>query len=125
MKFVELKSKWGNIVEDIENTRRKKQHMYVPKTVSKWSFLRTLLLLFLSLKRKKIERKIPLHNRKKEVVGYAIVSPENYECLNQFKWSKVVKYKNSKNEYAQGKKCRRKNVVDAYLHRKSFTWYYD
>jgi hypothetical protein len=35
---------------------------------------------------------IELKNRKKEVTGYAIVSPEDYEHLNQYKWCKNKNY---------------------------------
>jgi hypothetical protein len=38
------------------------------------------------------EYKIPLKNRKKEIIDYAIVSKEDYETLNQFKWYKSLGY---------------------------------
>ena len=34
--------------------------------------------------------KIPLRNRKKEIIAYTIVSPEHFEHLNQFRWCKVI-----------------------------------
>jgi HNH endonuclease len=44
-------------------------------------------LFFISLlERKKISHKIPLHNKKGEITGYAIVSLRDYECLNKFSW---------------------------------------
>ena len=36
--------------------------------------------------------KIPLRNRKGEIVDYTIVSSEHYQHLNQFKWHKNGKY---------------------------------
>lgn len=35
--------------------------------------------------------KIPLRNKKGDIVAYTIVSPEDYQHLNQFKWSKTLK----------------------------------
>ena len=36
--------------------------------------------------------KIPLRNRKKEIITYTTVSSEHYEHLNQFKWGKSKYY---------------------------------
>lgn len=33
------------------------------------------------------EYKIPLRNKKKEIIDYALVSEEDFDHLNQFKWS--------------------------------------
>lgn len=41
--------------------------------------------------------KIPLRNKKQEIVDYTFVSKEDYEFLNKFKWSK------SNSGYAQGR----------------------
>ena len=51
---------------------------------------------------------IELRNSKKEITGYAIVSPEDYEHLNQFKW-----YKN--NGYVIGNVNKKKWSIHRYI----------
>jgi hypothetical protein len=36
------------------------------------------------------EYKFPLLNKNKEIIGYTIVSKEDYELLNQYKWHNNV-----------------------------------
>jgi hypothetical protein len=44
-----------------------------------------------------MSNQIPLRNKYKEIIGYTIVSEEDYDHLNQFKWCK------NKDRYVVGK----------------------
>ena len=42
---------------------------------------------------------IPLRNKDKDIVDYAIVSPNDYEKVNEYKWNRrVIVSKTTKNE---------------------------
>ena len=49
------------------------------------------------------EYKIPLRNIKGEIIDHTIVSPEDYEHLNQYKWYKTLGY--VKRHFKNNNKC--------------------